>query len=652
MIAHVTLPLPLHKTFSYTVPKAWEPYAKPLSRVTIPLGSRMLTGFILALEEGEDGTLKELADILDIFPLIERPSFQLCEWASRYYLAPIGVVLKYALSPKLQVTRYLSVRARDEQSRDLDGLSVKAAYALVGKWPVWDYHRQGLIQFYDSYTGLPFEPLGENHLPQEGYRPSLYVAGVEQRREEYLSVITEKLDQGQNVLLLLPDFHVVGDYFYRFLTSALGKRVLWHTSSQPKVQMETFFRARVDRGCLILGNKSAVLLPSINRGLIIVERPEEDEYRNEEAFHFNAVKLAVKSAELYRIPILLGSAAPPLEVVRLARDGLISLKKAQDLCLGRSVSEIRTENYTRDHVPPELVEIINKTVQDSETMAIYTPRKDYASRLYCLECKKPFLCPGCEPPLTYHREGDRLVCSNCKKSLHYDEKCAQCGGSLIQFFATGAEYVEERIRASLPEPHVLRITGESIRKKDVRSFLQVARAPGTITIGTQILSRLYGLRVKRLVLMGQEEFLWIAGYRAHERVYQTFRNLIDALQPEEVFVAVAKKSLIDLSNLVEEDRFYTEELARRSAAEFPPYTRLFLVEVRKKGEAGEHLAGQIVERLRQEGLDHRMIGPMLQKRGGVHWRMVLKGDEQLFARVLPWIYGLAGVRIEPDPPSI
>jgi primosomal protein N' (replication factor Y) len=331
---------------------------------------------------------------------------------------------------------------------------------------------------------------------------------------------------------------------------------------------------------------------------------------------------------------------------------LISLRKEQDLCLGRSVSEVKTESYTRDHVPSELVEIIDKTVHSNETMAIYTPRKDYASRLYCLECKKPFLCPGCETPLTYHREGDSLVCSNCKKSLHYDEKCAQCGGSLIQFSSTGAEYVEERIRASLPESHLLRITGESIRKKDVRSSLQLASAPGTITIGTQILSRLYGLRVKRLVLMGQEEFLWIAGYRAQERVYQTFRNLIDALQPEEVFVVVAKKSLIDVSHLVEEDRFYTEELARRSAAEFPPYTRLFLVEVRKKGEAGERLVGQIVERLRQEGLDHRMIGPMLQKRGGVHWRMVLKGDEQLFARVLPWIYGLAGVRIEPDPPSI
>ena len=339
-------------------------------------------------------------------------------------------------------------------------------------------------------------------------------------------------------------------------------------------------------------------------------------------------------------------------MVRMARDGAISFEMGKDLCSERSVSEIRTEAGIRDHLPHELVEIIDKAALDNETVAIYTPRKDYASRLYCLECKKLFLCPDCETPLTYHREGDRLICSACKKTLPYDETCAQCGGSLIQFSATGAEYVEERLSASVSAPHLLRITGESIRKKDVRSFLQVASVPGTIVIGTQILSRLYGLRVKRLVLMGQEEFLWVAGYRAHERVYQTFRNLIDALKPEEIFVVVGKKSLIDVSHLVDEDRFYTEELAKRRLAEFPPYVRLFLIEVRKKGERGERLVGQIVERLKQEGLDDHLIGPMRTKRGGMDWRMVLKGDEHLFARIFVWLYGLTGVRIEPDPPSI
>src|SRR5271157_239318 len=651
MIDHVALPLPLHKTFSYTVPKTLESFAKPLLRVTVPFGNRKLTGFILSLEEGEDEALKELADILDIFPLIESTNFQLCEWASQYYLAPIGVVLKYALPPKLKLEKYLLVKSKHEQARSLDGLSVKTAYALAGKWAVWDYHHKGLVEFYDSYTGGPFRPLPESRFA-EGYGPSLYIADVEHRQEEYLSAIARKFEQGQNVLLLLPDFHIIGDYFYRFLASTLGKRVLWHTSAQPRAQMETFFRARTEKGCLILGNKSAVFLPVINRGLIIVERPEEDEYRNEEAFRFHAVKLALKSAELNRTPVLLGSASPPLDVVRLTREGAFSVRKEQDLCMGRSVAEILTEGRMRDQVPPELAEIIDRTVHNNETAAIYTPRKDYASRLYCLECRKPFVCPDCEMPLAYYRDGERLVCSACKKIFPYDETCAHCGGSLIQFSATGAEYVEERLNTSLSAPHLLRITAESLRKKDVRSLIEVARAPGTIVIGTQILARLYGLHVKRLVLTGQEEFLWVAGYRAHERVYQTFRNLIDALKPEEVFLVVSRKSLIDVSHLTDEDRFYTEELAKRRLAEFPPYVRLFLIEVRKKGEAGERLVGRIVERLKQEGLDDHLMGPMLKKRGGVHWRMVLKGDEHLFVPILPWLYGLAGVRIEPDPPSI
>jgi primosomal protein N' (replication factor Y) len=651
MIAHVALPLPLHKTFSYTVPKIWESFVTPLLRVAVPFGNRMLTGFILTLDEGEDETLKELADILDIFPLIESTSFELCEWASGYYLAPIGVVLKYALPPRLKVAKYLLIRAKHEQARNLDGLPVKTAYGLVGKWVVWDYYHQGFVELYDSYTGSPFKPLAQSQVA-EGYQPGLYVADIEHRQEEYLSIISQELDQGQNVLMLLPDYHIIGDHFYRFLAEALGKRVLWHTSAQPRAQMETFFRARTEEGCLILGNKSAVLLPVINRGLIIVERPEEDEYRNEEAFHFHAVKLALKSAELYGTSVLLGSASPPLDIVRLAREGAFSIKKEQDLCLGRSVAEVFTEGRMRDQVPPELAEIIDRTVREKETMAIYTPRKDYASRLYCLECKKPFLCPDCETPLAYYREGERLVCSACKKSLPYDETCAHCGGSLIQFFSTGGEYVEERLGTSVPAPHLLRISGESLRKKDVRSLLQVAGAPGTIVIGTQILSRLYGLRVKRLVLMGQEEFLWVAGYRAHERVYQTFRNLIDALKPEEIFLVVGKKSLIDVSHLTDEDRFYTEELAKRRLAEFPPYVRLFLIQVRKKGAAGERLVGRIVERFKQEGLDEHLMGPMRTKRGGVHWRMVLRGDEHLFAPVFPWLYGLAEVRIEPDPPTI
>jgi primosomal protein N' len=200
----------------------------------------------------------------------------------------------------------------------------------------------------------------------------------------------------------------------------------------------------------------------------------------------------------------------------------------------------------------------------------------------------------------------------------------------------------------LQEPRVLRVTGESIRKKDVRTLLQAAHTPGTIVIGTQILSRLYDLRVKRLVLMGQEEFLRVAGYRAHETVFQTFRNLIDALRPAEVLVVADQKSLIGAQQLANDEAFCEEELAKQRQADFPPYTRLFLSEAQEKRKTSgpRRRIDEVLDRLQAEGLGSRILGPLLHKRGGVHWRVVLKGEASSVPPVLLRIYGLPGVRIE------
>ena len=78
-----------------------------------------------------------------------------------------------------------------------------------------------------------------------------------------------------------------------------------------------------------------------------------------------------------------------------------------------------------------------------------------------------------------------------------------------------------------------------------------------------------------------------------------------------------------------------------------------MIEVEKKTRAsGQRVVAEIVERLQAEGLGRRMMGPMLQKRGGLRWRIVLRGDESPVPAVLSWMYGLSGVRMEPDPPSI
>ena len=653
MIVHVALPLPLHKTFSYEVPVEWEPFAKPLARVKVPFGTRALAGFIVALEAGQDERLKKVTEILDIFPLIDEPTFSLCRWASEYYLTPMGMVLKYVLPTTFRVERYLRVRSRGRETEHLENLRVKEACGVVSKEELMAYHAHGLLDLYDNYTGSPFGSPEATGVASQ-YEPRLLIAGVERRREEYLKLILEQIDQGRNVLLLLPDYHTVGDYYYRFFARVLGKRVLWYSSAQLKSRAETFFRARVEKGCLILGNKSAVFLPVAEKALVIVERAEEEGYRNEEAFHFNAVKLALKGAEIGQIPILVGSVAPPLDLYRLAGEGTMAVTR-EELIQRESLRELHVTSGKKDYkIPTELAGIIDQAIRDRETLAIYTPRRDYASHLYCLECKKPFLCPACQSPLGYQKGEESLACPDCKEKVLYTETCSHCGGNLIQFLATGAEYLEEQLRTMFSEVPVVRITGEATRKKDVRQLQQMAGTPGTIVIGTQVLSKLYELRVHKLILMGQEEFSWVAGYRAHEKAFQIFRNLIDALRPAEVVLCMGKRSLIDVSHLADEQQFFEDELHKRRLAEFPPYARLFLIEVRKKTkESGERIVSAMMQRLEALGLEGQMIGsPLLQKKDSFRWRVLLKGDERQLAGVLPYLHGLPGARVEPDPPNI
>lgn len=653
MIVHVALPLPLHKTFSYEVPVEWEPFARPLVRVKVPFGVRMVVGFIVGLEEGQDGRLKKVAEIVDIFPLIDEATFQLCAWASEYYLAPMGIVLKYVLPIKFRAEKYLRVRARTQQMEHLESMWVKEACGAIGRKELMGYHAQGLLDLYDKYTGVRFgSPEGSSR--GTGYGPRLLIAGIERRREEYLKLILEQIDQGRNVLLLLPDYHTVGDYFCRFFTRVLGKQALWYSSAQPKSQAETFFRARAEKGCLILGNKSAVFLSVAEKGLVIVERAEDEGFRNEEAFHFNAAQLALKRAEIGQIPVLVGSVAPPLELYKLVEDGVMSVTR-EELIQQESLRELPVTSGKKDYqIPSEVVSIIDQEIGDRETLAIFTPRRDYASHLYCLECKKPFLCPACQSPLAYQKGGESLACPSCKEKTPYTETCSHCGGNLIQFLSTGAEYLEEQLRTRFPNVQVARVTGEATKKKDARHFQQTARAPGTIVIGTQVLSKLYGLRAHKLILMGQEEFSYVAGHRAHEKAFQIFRNLIDALQPVEVVLCVGKRSIIGVSHLADERLFFADELSRRKLAEFPPYARLFLIEVRKKTkESGERVVSALLKRLGELGLEGQMIGgPLLQEKDLFRWRVLLKGDERQLAGVLPYLHALPGARVEPDPPNI
>ncbi|MBX2810844.1 MAG: primosomal protein N' [Myxococcales bacterium] len=103
-LAEIAVTLPVEGRFSYLLPDHLRGELQVGHRVLVPFGSRRVTGFVLSLlevipQELDASKLKTIEARLDRDPLVPPSLLELCRFASDYYLAPLGEVLKVALPP-------------------------------------------------------------------------------------------------------------------------------------------------------------------------------------------------------------------------------------------------------------------------------------------------------------------------------------------------------------------------------------------------------------------------------------------------------------------------------------------------------------------------------------------------------------------------
>jgi primosomal protein N' (replication factor Y) (superfamily II helicase) len=656
MIAQVALPLPIAKLFSYRLPDYMITLARTFSRVKVPFGNRSLVGFIVSIDDVEEqaGVLKSIEELIDPMPLMSRTCYELCNWASRYYASPIGLALKYGLSSAISIERYCEVLiGEDAPLLSRPGLSLKKACAVLGREVVYERLSQGTMWLSDIFTQSPIER-GEPEGGGAGFRVELRVGAFEDRLEYYCTLLSDQLLQGKNCLMLLPDRHDVGEFFSRALAKRFPGAVSWYGSSMgARKRAEVYFSGRSRGGQLILGNRSAVFLPLRSLGLMIVERPEEDQYRNEDAFKFNAVQLAIRKAQIEAVPVILGSVSPTVEIMKLVEEGEILLTEG-DSFPAPTLSSIGNERVKGQQLglPAEVIEAVGEALCRGGHVVVHTPKRAYAAGLNCSACGQTMACLACGSlSVSYQRDENRLICGNCKSSVPYVETCPLCGSSFIRFFDIGAEYLESLLKDEFPGVPVIRLTGEKGRKLKRPRGTERLKHQGAIVVGTHVLSKLYGFNTDLLILYGWDRYLRSGGggFRAQEQMFQLFRNLLDCLRPQRLLVCAADREPLDLSPFLDFLSFYADELSRRRMADFPPYERFFLVNILKRSKAaGDRVIKSIERLIRDEDLEHRMLGP-IEVKGQYAWRIVLKGDEDVLSPLLSTLYRLPGVHIEADP---
>jgi primosomal protein N' (replication factor Y) len=118
LYAEVAVTLHLDTTLTYCLPPELSPLAQIGARIVVPVGKRLVTGFIVDLTDtlpaGKDlseKTVKAANKILDSIPVCTPEVLAITKWVSDYYACPWGEVIKAALPPGISpaINEYYSI---------------------------------------------------------------------------------------------------------------------------------------------------------------------------------------------------------------------------------------------------------------------------------------------------------------------------------------------------------------------------------------------------------------------------------------------------------------------------------------------------------------------------------------------------------------
>jgi primosomal protein N' (replication factor Y) (superfamily II helicase) len=117
LFADIAVPTVPRDTLTYGVPEGLRGGLETGMRVVIPLGRRLLMGFVIRVHEhAPDFAVKAVQQVLDAEPVITHDVLELCMWISGYYCCSLGEALKAALPQGMDVDseRQISLRTNDE----------------------------------------------------------------------------------------------------------------------------------------------------------------------------------------------------------------------------------------------------------------------------------------------------------------------------------------------------------------------------------------------------------------------------------------------------------------------------------------------------------------------------------------------------------
>ena len=448
------------------------------------------------------------------------------------------------------------------------------------------------------------------------------------KTEIYIHLIRQALERRQQVLYLLPEIALTVQIRQR-LQRVFGDRLgIYHSKYSDAERVEIWKKQMSQNPYdVILGARSAVLLPFTRLGLVIIDEEHETSFKQQDpAPRDHARSAALMLAAKAGAKVLLGSATPCAETwhnARTGKYGYVRLDKRYGDMQMPEITVVDTKDLQHRKMmngpfSPLLLSSIRRALDNKEQVILFQNRRGFAPMIECRECGWTPRCEACDVSLTYHKALGQLTCHYCGRTYAVPDVCPCCGSRDLRGRGYGTEKVEDKVMELFPDARVARMDLDTTRTRNAyeRLISDFSAHRTDILIGTQMVSK--GLDFDKVSVVGilnADSMLNYPDFRAYEHAFTMMAQVAGRAgrKGKRGLVLLQTKSpeLPVIGQVVRGDTegFYSELMEERQLFRYPPFYHIINVYLRHKDEPTVTAAAEAMGTLLRRWFGDRVLGP-------------------------------------------
>lgn len=596
----------------------------PGSIIEAPLRNERFLGFVVKAVSKPTFAVKPINQVYSsIHPLPEH-LLRLFSWMVNYYPAPLGITAQLFLPKKM-----LSKPKQQVQPNEQNNFTEKTLPTITKAQKI------AVSSMKPSGTHLLHGETGSG------------------KTRVYIELAKNMRQAGRSSIILTPEISLTTQLANRFMeTFGPDNVTVLHSEMTEANRRDAWLNISAKtEPQIIIGARSALFCPLSNTGLIVLDESHESSYKQENAPHYHAARVASKLAEFCDAQVVLGSATPSIidyflaearkkPILRLAKPATGTAKEAK---VESTLIDMRDrKNMSRNpYISNALLDAIELQLRNGQQTLLFLNRRGTARIVLCGSCGWQALCKHCDLPLTFHHDTHQLRCHVCGFHQPAITNCPKCSNSDITLKNIGTKTVFSAIERMFPSARVQRFDADNLTgDKAHENYTEMHSGSIDILVGTQLLAK--GFDLPRLGLIGvlnADSGLYIPDFTSQERTYQQLYQVLGRVgrghQAGKAIIQTYSPDNPTILAAINKDwsSFYASEIMERKKYLFPPFCYLLKAFcTRSSSKSAMQSAEKTRDLLLVNGVKCAIEGPapsFHEKTNGKYsWQLVLKSSQR------------------------